>query len=107
MPATGGAEAERRTHVRTVWFRNPRSTTVRLQKQAFVCLRENNRHDMFDPLDPWLYELCFPGAVSGEAEVTCPSCGVLLTVPVEDPMGSQQYTCPECTIGFKVNWGRG
>ena len=60
---------------------------------------------MFDPLDPWLYELCFPNAVSGEAEVTCPRCGRLLTVPVDDPMGSQTYTCPECSSAFKVDWG--
>lgn len=62
---------------------------------------------MFDPLDPWLYELCFPGAVSGEAEVTCPQCGAMLTVAVDDPMGSQTYTCCHCSTVFKVNWGDG
>ncbi len=59
---------------------------------------------VFDPLDPWLYELCFPGAVSGEAEVSCPACGILLTVAVDDPMGSQTYCCSECATTFIVNW---
>lgn len=60
---------------------------------------------MLDPSDPWLYELCFPGAVSGEAEVSCPACGALLTVAVDDPMGSQNYQCSECEVVFRVNWG--
>ena len=29
----------------------------------------------------------------------------LLTVPVDDPMGSQTYRCAECQTVFKVNWG--
>ena len=49
---------------------------------------------MFDPLDPWIYEVCFPGAISGETEVTCPKCGEVVTAPVDDPMGSQTYRCP-------------
>jgi hypothetical protein len=61
---------------------------------------------MFDPLDPWLYELCFPGAVFGETEITCPHCDVLLTVAVDDPMGSQNYTCCECNTVFRINWGK-
>lgn len=60
---------------------------------------------MFDPSDPWVYELCFPGAISGEAEVNCPQCSALLTVAVDDPMGSQTYRCSECQTVFKVNWG--
>ena len=60
---------------------------------------------MLDPTDPWLYELCFPGAISGEAEVHCPQCGRMLTVAVDDPMGSQTYRCSECQALFKVNWG--
>lgn len=60
---------------------------------------------MFDPSDPWIYEICFPGAISGEAEVSCPHCGFLLTLEVNDPMGSQTYVCPECQTVFKVNWG--
>jgi len=52
-----------------------------------------------------VYELCFPGAISGEAEVNCPHCSALLTVPVDDPMGSQTYRCSECQTVFKVNWG--
>jgi DNA-directed RNA polymerase subunit RPC12/RpoP len=60
---------------------------------------------LFDPFDPWIYEICFPGAVSGEAEVNCPHCGTLLTVPVDDPMGSQVYACAKCGRKFRVNWG--
>jgi transposase-like protein len=60
---------------------------------------------MFDPFDPWIYEICFPGAVSGETEVTCPHCGTLLTVPVDDPMGRQTYRCAECGKKFSVDWG--
>jgi hypothetical protein len=29
----------------------------------------------------------------------------MLTVPVDDPMGSQTYNCCECNTVFKVNWG--
>jgi hypothetical protein len=60
---------------------------------------------MFDPLDPWLYELCFPGSVAGETEIACPHCGVIVTVAVDDPMGSQTYCCSECDTVFRVNWG--
>lgn len=60
---------------------------------------------MLDPSDPWLYELCFPGAITGEAEVSCPNCNAQLTVEVADPMGSQTYQCSECEVVFKVNWG--
>lgn len=60
---------------------------------------------MLDPLDPWIYEICFPGAISGDAEMACPHCGVLLTLAVDDPMGSQTYRCSECQTAFKVNWG--
>ena len=60
---------------------------------------------MFDPLDPMFFELCFPGAVSGEAEATCPKCDALLTVPVTDPMGQESYECPECGKAFVVDWG--
>lgn len=61
---------------------------------------------MFDPFDPWMYEICFPGAISGEAEVACPHCGTALTVAVNDPMGSQTYHCSQCDTVFKVNWGQ-
>lgn len=60
---------------------------------------------MFDPFDAWTYELCFPGAISGEADVECPHCGTMLTVTVDDPLGSAVYTCPRCETAFKVNWG--
>ncbi len=61
---------------------------------------------MFDPFDPWIYEICFPGAISGEAEVDCPHCGTTLTVAVDDPLGSQTYRCSHCQTVFKVNWGK-
>jgi DNA-directed RNA polymerase subunit RPC12/RpoP len=60
---------------------------------------------MLDPDDPLVYELCFPGAISGEAEVYCPHCNALLTVPVDDPMGTQRYSCAACRKAFVVNWG--
>ncbi|PAY20979.1 hypothetical protein CKO51_02720 [Rhodopirellula sp. SM50] len=53
------------------------------------------------------YELSFPGAVSGSAEVECPNCGELLTVPVDDPMGTESYQCCECGGDFVVDWGEG
>lgn len=60
--------------------------------------------DPLDPLDPLTYELCFPGAISGEAEVRCPSCKKILTVPVSDPMGQESYECPKCGKDFVVDW---
>ena len=59
---------------------------------------------MLDPDDLINYELCFPGAVTGAAEVSCPHCGELLTVPVDDPMGEQSYQCGECNGEFSVDW---
>lgn len=60
---------------------------------------------MLDPHDPWLYELCFPGAISGETEVSCPHCNTLLTISVDDPTGSQEYRCSSCGQAFVVNFG--
>jgi transposase-like protein len=60
---------------------------------------------MLDPFDPLAYELCFPGAITGETEVTCPHCNALLTVPVDDPLGTQSYRCCQCQAVFTVNWG--
>ena len=54
-----------------------------------------------------MYELCFPGAVTGETEVECPYCQELLTVAVNDPMGEEVYQCAECAGTFEVNWGEG
>ena len=54
-----------------------------------------------------MYELCFPGALTGETELDCPYCGELLTVPVSDPMGEEVYQCCECSGTFEVNWGEG
>ncbi len=61
--------------------------------------------DLFD--DFLMYELCFPGAITGETDIDCPYCSQLLTVPVEDPMGQQDYQCAECNGTFEVNWGEG
>jgi DNA-directed RNA polymerase subunit RPC12/RpoP len=59
--------------------------------------------DMFDDL--LMYEICFPGAITGQTEVNCPYCSELLTVAVDDPMGEQAYQCSGCTGSFEVNWG--
>ena len=60
---------------------------------------------MFD--DFLMYEICFPGAMTGETEVNCPYCNELLTVPVSDPMGDEAYQCCECDGSFEVDWGAG
>jgi transcription elongation factor Elf1 len=54
-----------------------------------------------------MYELCFPGAISGETEVDCPYCGTQLTVAVEDPMGRTSFQCCECAGVFEVDFGEG
>jgi hypothetical protein len=46
---------------------------------------------MLDPLDPLIYEFCFPGGLTGETEISCPHCDALLTVPVNDPTGEESY----------------
>jgi len=62
---------------------------------------------MFDPYDLINYELCFPGAVTGESEIECPYCQELLTVPVNDPLGEESYACCECGGVFNVDWAEG
>jgi len=54
-----------------------------------------------------MYELCFPGAITGETEFDCPYCGTQLTVTVEDPMGEASFQCCECTGVFEVDFGKG
>ena len=61
-------------------------------------------YQMLDPLDPLTYELCFPGGLSGETEIACPHCHMLLTVPVNDPNGEESYQCCKCQKGFVVDW---
>ncbi|MCO8122595.1 hypothetical protein NHH03_12685 [Stieleria sp. TO1_6] len=57
-----------------------------------------------DELDPiTMYELCFPGAVTGATEVTCPHCDELLTMQVDDPMGEYSLVCCECGGQFDVD----
>ena len=62
---------------------------------------------MLDPLDPLIYEFCFPGGLTGETEIRCPLCKTLLTVPVNDPLGEESYQCCKCHKGFVVNWASG
>jgi hypothetical protein len=62
---------------------------------------------MLDPLDPLIYELCFPGGLTGETEIFCPLCNALLTVPVNDPNGQESYQCCKCQKGITVNWATG
>ena len=54
-----------------------------------------------------MYELCFPGAVTGSTEIACPYCKAMLTVPVNDPMGEESYQCCKCSGEFDVDWGKG
>ncbi|EMB14583.1 hypothetical protein [Rhodopirellula europaea] len=61
-----------------------------------------------DELDPMtMYELCFAGAVTGETEVTCPHCKTLLTMKVDDPMGTYSLNCCECEGEFDVDLADG
>lgn len=53
------------------------------------------------------FELCFPGAVTGSTELKCPHCNEVLTVPVNDPMGTESYRCCQCGSEFEVDWGKG
>jgi len=62
---------------------------------------------MFEPDDLINYELCFPGALTGETEIKCPYCQELLTVPVNDPLGEESYACCKCDGVFSVDWAEG
>ena len=62
---------------------------------------------MLDPLDPLTYELCFPGGLTGETEISCPHCKTLLTVPVNDPNGEEAYQYFQCQKSFVVDWPNG
>jgi DNA-directed RNA polymerase subunit RPC12/RpoP len=75
---------------------------VRVEITAVFLLRGER---MFDAFDAMFFESCFPGAVSGQAEVTCPHCGTMLTVRVGDPLGDESYCCGECGDDFHVDWG--
>jgi hypothetical protein len=59
---------------------------------------------MLDPTDPLVYDILFPGSVTGSAEVDCPHCSELLSVPVNDACGEETYSCSECGGGFVVDW---
>lgn len=57
-----------------------------------------------DEIDPiTMYELCFPGAVTGSTEITCPHCDELLTMDVGDPMGTYELSCCQCGGEFTVD----
>lgn len=61
-----------------------------------------------DEIDPiTMYELCFPGAVTGEREVSCPHCEKLLTFEVSDPMGVYDLDCCSCAGEFTVDLTQG
>lgn len=65
---------------------------------------------MLDPTDPFdllFQEILFPGSMTGSTEVECPHCHVMLTVPVNDPMGTESYRCCKCDGEFDVDWGDG
>ena len=62
---------------------------------------------MLDPLDPLIYEFCFPGGITGEREISCPNCKTLLTVPVNGPTGEESYQCCKCQQGFVVDRASG
>jgi DNA-directed RNA polymerase subunit RPC12/RpoP len=62
---------------------------------------------MLDPVGSQTYELCFPGSLTGETEISCPHCNTLLTVPVNDPNGQESYQCCKCQKGFMVDWASG
>lgn len=60
-----------------------------------------------DPFEEIIaYELCFPGAVTGSAEVECPHCETLLAASVDDPMGQESSECSTCSGIFVVDWCR-
>ena len=61
---------------------------------------------MLDPSPRWLNEVFFPEAISRETEISCPACGAVLTVALDDPMGSQTYKCSECRPFSRTTGGR-
>lgn len=63
--------------------------------------------DPLAPIDPLIYEFCFPGGLTGETEMSCPHCDALLTVPVNDSNGEGSYQCCQCQKGFVVDWASG
>ncbi len=54
-----------------------------------------------------IYELCYPGAVTGQTEMYCPYCETELTVEVADPMGVDQFQCAQCEGLFEIDFGQG
>jgi len=54
--------------------------------------------------DLWAYELCMPGAITGQGDVACPNCGTMLVVQLEDPNGIQSYECQRCLGTFEIDW---
>ena len=57
-----------------------------------------------DDIDPiTMYELCFPGSVTGSTEIACPHCETLLTLKVDDPTGIYEVRCCDCSGTFEIN----
>ena len=61
---------------------------------------------MLDPDDLINYELCFPEAVTGSTEINCPHCSEVLTVSVEDPMGTESYQCSSAAVPSRSTGAR-
>jgi hypothetical protein len=61
-------------------------------------------HQMLDPLDPLIYEFCFPGGLTGDTQNSCTYCDALITVPINDTNGEESYQCCQCQKGFVVDW---
>lgn len=61
---------------------------------TLITRKQDKPMDELDPIS--MFELCFPGAVTGKAEVNCPHCDALLTMEVDDPMGTYSLECVLC-----------
>lgn len=59
---------------------------------------------MLDPFDPLTHELCFPGSITGQTEVSCPHCKAVLTVLVNDPLGQESCQCSQCGEWLVIDW---
>jgi hypothetical protein len=62
-----------------------------------------HRIKALDAFEPMLFEACFPGSFTGQAEATRRH---LLTVSVSDPFGDEMYECAACAGGLHIDWGR-
>jgi len=58
---------------------------------------------MLDPVVPLSYKFCFPWGLTGETEISCPQCAVLLPVQVNDSNGEDSYQCCKWQKGFVID----